>query len=107
MANKITYTQINPQTYVSTLSRYRDQQSIQYGDNNLLAFATYKRPDYAISNTDTVFMINGATAYRPDKVSLMKYGFVDYWYKIMELNKIYDIMDFKAGRTIYLPTVTL
>ena len=52
-------------------------------------------------------MIDGSTAYRPDKVSLMKYGFVDYWYKIMELNKIYDIMDFKAGRTIYLPSVTL
>lgn len=107
MANKITYTGIPATTYVSTLSRYRYQQSIQYGDNNLLAFATYKRRPYNVANTDTIFMIDGATAYRPDKVSLMKYGFVDYWYRIMELNKIYDIMDFKAGRTIYLPSVTL
>jgi hypothetical protein len=107
MSNQIYYTGVSPQRYVSTLSRYSNSEVIQYGKNNVVAFATYVRPDTQISPTDTVFLINGSTAYRPDKVSKMKYGFVDWWWKIMQANQIYDIMDFKAGRTIYLPAASL
>jgi len=41
--------------------------------------------------------------YRPDLVSRDKYGIPDFWWKIMEVNNIKDIIDFKAGRTIVLP----
>jgi hypothetical protein len=41
--------------------------------------------------------------YRPDLVSQDKYGLPDFWWKIMEVNGMKDIMDFKAGKTIVLP----
>ena len=40
---------------------------------------------------------------RPDLVSKEKYGIPDFWWKILEANKMNDVFDFKAGKTIILP----
>jgi hypothetical protein len=50
-----------------------------------------------------VTVIPVSIQYRPDLLSQKKYGTVDFWWKIMEVNEIKDVMNFKAGRTILLP----
>lgn len=52
---------------------------------------------------EKIMVITKGVEYRPDLVSYDVYGFVDNWWHIMEVNKIYDIIDFKAGQTIMLP----
>lgn len=56
-----------------------------------------------MSTNDQVAVIPNGMQYRPDLVSKEKYGTVDFWWKIMEVNDIKDVMDFTAGRTIVLP----
>jgi hypothetical protein len=103
MANKITTTDLRADNYVSNTSRYADSAIIYYGDNNLIAFPTYRKPTYTPSAEDKYGVIPPGMEYRPDLVSRQTYGTPDFWWKIMESNNIKDIFDFKAGVTIRLP----
>lgn len=103
MANKIEYTNLNPQIFVSKSSRYSNSEVIYYSDNKSITFTTYKKNMFNPSVNDQVAVIPAGMQYRPDLVSKKKYGTVDFWWKIMEVNNIKDILDFKAGKTIVLP----
>lgn len=105
MANKITITNIRPQEgLVSPLSRYINSTVIYYGDDNKMTFTTYKKDSYTPSPSDKFTVISPGMEYRPDLMSKKVYGVVDFWWKIMEVNNISDVFDFKAGKTIRLPS---
>lgn len=103
MANKIEYTNISTDVFVTKSSRYLNSNVIYYGDNKALSFTTYKKKPFVIGTSDQVAVIPSGMQYRPDLVSKQKYGTVDFWWKIMEVNNIKDVFDFKAGKTIILP----
>lgn len=89
---------------VSGLSRYVGSEVIYYGENRLTTFALYNRGDgYTRTGNERVLVLTKGNEYRPDLVAFDFYGSVDFWWVIMEANNIYDIWDFKTGRTIFLP----
>lgn len=94
---------INVVNLVGSLSRYANSSVIYYGEDNKLTLTTYKRKDFEVNSSDQVYLIAPAYEYRPDLLAYKKYGVVDVWWKILEVNKIRDIWDFKAGKTIILP----
>lgn len=104
MANSIEYNEnIKPEEFVTKSSRYIDSRVIYYSDAKILTFETYKKNPILFSANDQVAVIPPGMQYRPDLVSKEKYGTVDFWWKIMEANKMKDIMEFTAGKTITLP----
>lgn len=103
MANSIKYTGKSAKSFVNPTSRYAESRVVYYTDNNFITFETYKKTEYVPSLQDQVSVIPPNMQYRPDLVSRQKYGTVDFWWKIMEVNGIKDIYDFTAGRTILLP----
>jgi hypothetical protein len=103
MASKIEFTNLNPTEFVTRVSRYSDSRVIYYSDEKIITFETYKKKKFAESSGDQVAVIPPGMEYRPDLVSKDKYGLPDFWWKIMEVNSIKDIFEFKAGRTIVLP----
>ena len=96
---------IDAKNLVSSSSRYTNQTVIYYGPNNVITFETYKRTPYVITGQEKVMLITKGVEYRPDLVSYDFYGYTDAWWNILEANGMYDIYDFKAGKTIILPGV--
>jgi len=104
MANSIEYnTNIKADEFVTKSSRYIDSRVIYYSDAKIITFETYKKTPIMPSPSDKVAVITPGMQYRPDLVSKEKYGTVDFWWKIMEANKMKDIMEFQSGKTIILP----
>ena len=103
MANKIEFANMKPTDFVTTASRYADSRVLYYSDEKIITFETYKKKKFVPSKTDKVAVIPPGMQYRPDLVSKDAYNAPDFWWKIMEVNGINDIMDFKAGKTIILP----
>jgi hypothetical protein len=93
----------NASSYVNSLSRYNSSKIYVYGDDKKLTFEIYKRRNFLLSQFDKYAIIPEGCAYRPDLVSTKVYGYPDSWWLIMEVNGIYDIKDFVAGKTIRLP----
>ena len=90
--------------YVSTSSRYANSRVIQYRENKLLTFETYKKiRSNVASSTDQWMQINYYYEYRPDLVSAEVYGVPDLWWRLLEANSMKDIMEFKVGVNIRLP----
>jgi hypothetical protein len=90
-------------SYVNSLSRYKDSSVLVYGDEKKLTFEIYKRLEILPNEYDKYTVIPEGYAYRPDLVSYKVYGYPDSWWLIMQANKIYDIKDFIAGKTIRIP----
>lgn len=103
MTVKITPTNIRADTVTKGYSRYRNQNVIYWGEQNRITFDTYIRKEYIKTGKERVMVISKAEEYRPDLVASDAYGVSDMWWKIMEVNNIHDIYDFKAGKTIILP----
>jgi len=104
MANFIQYpSNLVAGLYVTPSSRYAKSKIIYYGNQKAITFATYKRQDFPESNDDKFMLITAGYEYRPDLVSQKVYFTTDYWWRIMEANNIYDVLDFKAGITVRLP----
>lgn len=89
--------------YVAPSSRYNNSQVIYYTEKRLIAFKIYKRKQKWFNDDDKWFEITPDVELRPDLVSTDFYGSPDFWWKIMEANKMKDILEFKAGRNIRLP----
>jgi len=104
MANSIQVADISPEQFVTATSRYNTSTVLYYTDLARITFATYKRQPFVASSQDLFMVIPIGFAYRPDLISQRVYGFPDYWWKIMEANKIFDIYDFKAGLNIRVPS---
>lgn len=103
MANYIESSSINPNNFVTPTSRYINSEVIYYSENRFLTFETYKRPESQDSPDDMYMVIPAGKRFRPDLVSKSVYGTVDFWWKIMEVNGIHDIIDFDTGVNIRLP----
>jgi len=103
MAQPIFYTRIRPNTLVSGGSRYLKQNVIYYGETKFMTFDTYLRQPYVAKGDEKVMVITKGVEYRPDLVSYDFYGFPDNWWRILEANGMYDVFDFKSGKTILLP----
>lgn len=104
MAYKISISRTaNASDYVNSLSRYTSSKVYVYGDEKKLTYEIYKRKNFLLSQYDKYTVIPEGYAYRPDLVSMKVYGYPDSWWLIMEVNGIYDIKDFVAGKTIRLP----
>ena len=84
-------------------SRYINSTVIRYGDEKLLTFKIFKRQPVPESADDRFMLLEKRHEYRPDVVSQIAYGFPDFWWRILEANNIFDVFDFKAGRTIRIP----
>lgn len=96
---------ISKDDIIDRVSRYRKSRVIYYGELPKTTFEIYKRiPVIADSTIDKVTLITPGWEYRPDLVSFDVYGAPDFWWKIMEVNKLNDILQFKAGLTITLPS---
>ena len=103
MANEIEVSNLRSEDFVPVTSRYYGTDVIYYSDQKLITFPTYKKKTYTPSTDDKVAAITPGMQYRPDLVSNKVYGVPDFWWKIMEVNGIKDVFDFKAGLTIRLP----
>tara|TARA_Y100000034_G_scaffold74747_1_gene89835 strand:- start:2681 stop:3007 length:327 start_codon:yes stop_codon:yes gene_type:complete len=90
--------------FVDITSRYLDSTVFRYGDQKIITFETYKRKSALQSSEDRFFLISSAHEYRPDLVSVLAYGFPEWWWQILEANNIADVFDFKAGKTIRIPS---
>ena len=104
MSNQIVKTDLKPiDGYVAGSSRYSTSSIVYYGDLRKITFPIYHRRTFVPTANDMIMVITAGTEYRPDLVSKEMYGTVDFWWKIMEANGIYDIFDFKTGVNIRLP----
>lgn len=103
MANYIEQSNINPLKFVTPSSRYADLNVVYYTENKLLTFNTYRKKRVLSDPQDRTFYVKAEFEYRPDLVSYRAYGTVDFWWKIMEVNGIKDVYDFKTGLNIVLP----
>ncbi len=70
-----------------------------------MTFATYVRTVPVTSANDKFTVISPGYEFRPDLLSNDVYGIPDFWWKILEVNSIKDIFDFKAGITIRVPDI--
>jgi hypothetical protein len=107
MANKIEILTTDPSRYVADTSRYNNDKTkiLRYSDHGYLTLNTYKGWNKSLSNEDRFSIVGPGHEYRPDLVSYEEYGLPDFWWKIMEVNGIKDIFDFKSGINIRLPAM--
>jgi len=91
-------------SFVSTASRYIPSEVLYYGDDKKLTFETYKREKPVFSGNDKFVLLTKGMEYRPDYVSQIAYSTPEFWWRIMQSNGIADIFEFKAGRTIRVPS---
>lgn len=105
MANRITSVpNMEPKRgFVTASSRYADSTLIYWGELNKMTFTIYKRTQPKLSEDDKFSVIPPGWEYRPDLASKFMYGSVDFWWKILEMNGMKDIWEFKAGANIRLP----
>lgn len=107
MSQRIETSNIQTRNVLAPNSRYMKQNIIYYGEKRIITFDTYIREDYKSNGKEKVMLITKGVEYRPDLVSYDFYGFVDNWWRILEVNGMKDIYDFKAGKTIILPNKVL
>lgn len=103
MTQLIENAKVEADKIMSSGSRYLKQQVIYYGEQRLLTFDTYNRTNYKPTGQEKVMVVSKGLEYRPDLVSFDVYGYVDNWWRILEANKMKDIWEFRAGKTIILP----
>jgi hypothetical protein len=107
MANYIENANLEPNRFVTPSSRYIFNKVLYYGENKFLTFELYKKKEIPANQRDRYYVVTGGTEYRPDLVSQKAYGTVDFWWKIMEANNLKDILDFKAGLNVRIPSSVL
>ncbi len=107
MANYTEETQIPARRFVTISSRYSSKPVLYYTENKYLTFPVYKKTPIPISTADKYFVVNAGTEYRPDLISQIAYGTVDFWWRILEANNIKDVYDLKAGLNIRIPPAGL
>lgn len=96
-------TEIDKRNLIDTASRYKNSTVYYYGDVPKTTFEIYKRPSKAILDRK-VTLITPGWEYRPDLVSFDLFGTPDFWWRILEVNGMKDILEFKAGITLRIPS---
>jgi hypothetical protein len=90
--------------FVDDISRYHNSEVIYWSEKKYITFKTYKKKPLVFSPDDRYMIIPKEFEYRPDKLAQELYNDVRYWWKILEANNIKDILDFKYGRNIRIPS---
>lgn len=103
MANYTEQTQLLASRFVNTASRYYDSDVLYYTENKLLTFSLYRKAEIPISSSDRYLVVSAGQEYRPDLISYLAYGAVDFWWRIMEANGIKDVYDLKVGLNLRIP----
>jgi hypothetical protein len=103
MSNYYEKTSIQPSKFVGVSSRYAESEVVYYTENKLLTFKTYKKNSYTPSANDKYTVITKGYEYRPDLLSNQAYGTPDFWWKILEVNGMKDIFEFRSGENIVIP----
>lgn len=96
-------TEVNKDNLLNDGSRYQKSRVIYYGPVPKTTFEIYKRGIISVG-TERVALINAGWEYRPDLVSFDLYGTPDFWWRLMEINGMKDILEFKSGVTLKIPT---
>jgi hypothetical protein len=107
MPNQIKQTNLKGKNLVDATSRYYKSNVIRYGDNNKITFPIYRKSNLSFSQQDQYYEIPKDMEYRPDKVSQFFFSAPDFWWRIMEMNGMKDVLEFRAGRTIRISGGTL
>ena len=103
MAHYIRTTNLHGKDIQSPTSRYAESAIYQY-KNVISTFETYKRrPDLTTPDGSQWMEITPEYEFRPDILSNEVYGTPDFWWRIMEVNGMIDILEFRTGRNIRLP----
>jgi hypothetical protein len=106
MANFIEYADnLTAEIYVTNSSRYFNSPVIFYGNDKKITFTTYKKANTTATMDDKYMLITSGYEFRPDLVSDKVYGVPDFWWRIMQENNIYDIINFKKGITVRVPSI--
>jgi hypothetical protein len=105
MPKPIEYTKSEGRRYVPATSRYVSTPIIMY--EGKLTFPIYKKKQVHFNPKDQHYEITKDVEYRPDLVSNMFFGAPDFWWRIMEMNKMKDVLEFREGRNIILPGSSL
>lgn len=103
MTQFIELSKLRADSIVPITSRYANQSVIYYGEKRILTFDTYNKRKYNFDGNEKVMLITKGIEYRPDLVSYDVYGFVSNWWRILEVNNMKDIWEFKSGKTIIIP----
>jgi hypothetical protein len=103
MSNYYERTSIQPSKFVGVSSRYAESEVVYYTENKLLTFKIYKKNSYTPSANDKYTVITKGYEYRPDLLSNQAYGTPDFWWKILEVNGMKDIFEFRSGENIVIP----
>lgn len=92
-------------SFVGPTSRYRNSDIINYITENkkFLTFKTWKRPARQSSEGDRFYTITAGTEFRPDIVAKNAYNREGWWWILMLVNNMSDVLEFKAGKTIIIP----
>jgi len=101
MPKPIHYTKSEGRRYVPPTSRYATIPVIEY--EGKLAYPIYRKKKLSFGSSDQHYEITKDMEYRPDLVSNAFFGAPDFWWKIMEMNRMQDILEFRAGRNIIIP----
>jgi hypothetical protein len=101
MPQSITYSGLEGSSYTLPSSRYYASPVIYW--EGKMTYPIYRKKKFSFNVTDKHYEITKEMEYRPDKVSHRFFGTPDYWWKIMEVNGMKDILEFRAGRNIILP----
>jgi len=108
MAIKIKYTDLNPKSFVTATSRYASSKVILLGEKKVPVFELYKKRNAKMITGEVKWAeITPNVEFRPDLVSKELYGTPDFWWKLMEYNNMKDILEFKSGRVIAVPSSIL
>jgi hypothetical protein len=86
---------------VPASSRYHATHLVYW--RNKLTYPIYKKKKLSFAPSDQHYEITKEVEYKPQLVSFRFYGTVDFWWRIMEMNGMKDVLEFKAGRNIVLP----
>lgn len=103
MANYIEQSKINARKFVNISSRYSQSPVVYYTEKKILTYSLYRITPIKSTKKDKFTIISKGYEYRPDLMSYEFYGMPDFWWKIMEANKLKDIMQFKSGLSIKIP----
>ncbi len=105
MANSIEYVpHMEPaRGFVTASSRYTESKLIYYGELHKMTFTIYKRTQPIYTDEDKYTVVPPGWEYRPDLASKFMYGTVDFWWKILEMNGMKDVWEFKSGANVRLP----
>jgi len=104
MATKLEFSNEIATSVVTASSRYAHSRIILLGERAVPAFALYRRDRNKMMTRDMQWTeIAPNVEFRPDLVSYELYGTPDFWWRLLEINQMSDIMEFKSGRVIMVP----